>query len=51
MDTVPVSRLAAEIALQLFEDVLNEAFFEDIAAVAMELREVLGLDKTTYVVI
>ena len=43
--------MAAEIALETFEDILQDAFFEDIAAAVVELRDVLGLDTVDWPVV
>ena len=46
--TVAISQTTAELALSVFEDILNDASFADIEAAVVELREVLGLTDTEY---
>jgi len=39
--TVEISAYTARLALEMFEDILTEFNFRDIAVAAVELREVL----------
>lgn len=45
--SINLSYKSAEVILSVFEDILGDFYFDDIAAVVIELREEMGLTPET----